>query len=139
MSIDDIRFKDEKLNIDLDAIIVLLKDAKFKNDFEPSLHLQDTQSRKSCFLDIYYIKEYGFNVYGCDKDIFGYYILTENKENDFIVEVFLGGTHIKCYYHDFVSEERMIKAVNFFYAESKLHPDLSWAEESNEYIDDIYE
>ena len=103
------------------------------------MHLQDTRCENSSFLDIFYVKEYGFNAYGSDKDKFDFYVLTEGKEDDFIVEVFLGGADIKCYHHNFVSEERMIEAVKFFYYESRLHPGLSWARESDEYMDDIYE
>ncbi|AFY96046.1 hypothetical protein [Chamaesiphon minutus] len=140
MSIDDIRFNDAKLiDIDLDGMITLLKSDDFKNDFDPNLHLEDTRSKNNCFLDIFYTKEYGFNVYGSDADSFNFYVLTEDKEEDFIVEVFLGGADIKCYHHNFVSEERMIEAIKFFYKNHRLHPDLSWSEESNEYMDDIYQ
>lgn len=140
MSIDEIRFNDQKLlDVDLNEIIALLKSDDFKNYFDPNLHLENTRSINNCFLDVFYIKKYGFNVYGSDLDSFDFYVLTEDKEDDFIVEVFLGGADIKCYHHNFVSEERMIEAVKFFCENSRLHPDLSWSEESNEYMDDIYQ
>jgi hypothetical protein len=87
---------------------------------------------------VFYKKEYGFHVYGMGKEDRDFYVMNEEKEDDFTVEVLLGGAEIKCHHHNFVSEEKMIQAVEFFYTESRLNPDLLWAEESNEYIDDIY-
>ena len=138
MPIDNVRIKGEKLEVDLSEILDILKGSKFKNDFQPSLHLEDLQQRDTCFLDIFYIKEYGYHIYGAGKDDLDYYVMIEEKEDDSTVEVLLGGTEIKCHYHNFVSEEKMIQAVEFFHAESRLNPDLLWAEESNEYMDDIY-
>jgi hypothetical protein len=131
-------FEDEKLDLDLKSIVDLLKGEKFKSLFDPYLHLENNQGTKTCFLDVFYNKQYGYHLYGIGKEDSDYYVMIEEKEEDFILGILLGGAEIKCCYHNFVSEEKMIQAVEFFYAEYRLNPDLSWAKESDEYMDDIY-
>ncbi len=138
MSSFTVFFQNEKLDFDLNGIVDLLKGEKFKSLFDPCLHLENNQGTQTCFLEVFYKKEYGYHVYGMGKEDLDYYVLTEEKKDDFTVEVLLGGAEIKCYYHNFVSEEKMTQAVEFYYAESRLNPDLLWAKESDEYMDDIY-
>jgi hypothetical protein len=138
MTITRVEFCSIPVDREIDRVILLLTSEQFKNFTFPSLHLEDEGQKDTCFLDIFYHQEYGYHIYGAGKDDLDYYVMREEKEDDFIVEAFLGGADIKCHYHNFVSEEKMLQAVSFFHAESRLDPDLLWAKESDEYMDDIY-
>lgn len=138
MTIDYAEFCDIPVDTDIEKVISLLTSEEFTKVFSPSLHLEDGGPKDTCFLDIFHDQEYGYHIYGAGKDDLDYYVMIEEKEDDFIVEVFLGGADIKCHYHNFISEEKMLQAVRFFHDKSRLDPDLSWAKESDEYMDDIY-